>query len=249
MYKNIHLVEGYSINMGLSNLLALLFCFCCILLTTTATAETIRLNQDQFRESYTEEVNISGAVRTGVMYATSSKHAMPDSLYIDLGKGSDQILCVKMISVDGRYGADFEYSLTSNISGLTRFQLPTTFKDVVTGYSAEQIAVLAEIKPACKSKSIQILPASWGSPKPDTLKVFLNSGVDTTYLKLYLQKGGSKKQPCQAVKAERGTAYDTACSISDPGSYDLSKTKVIRKNFDNIFKPIKLRIYLTADHS
>jgi len=225
--------------------LLLLACF--ILFTVFPVfANTIRLDQNQFREFFTEDVNISGSVRTGVMYQSSSQFVKPDALFIDIGTKLNQMLCVKMISVDGRYGANFQYEITGKIRGVTRFQLPTQLHEIVTGYTPEQIAVLAEIKPACKGKSKHIVPASWDKPENDSINVFLNSGGSTTYLKLYLLEGGSKKSPCQPIKADRGTAYDKECQITDPQRYELSKTKIIRTNFDSYFKPLKLKIHNTS---
>lgn len=214
-----------------------------LLCTSASHSETILLEKYQFHESYSENVKISGSVRTGVMYHTTSKYALPDALYIDIGNKDDASLCVKMVSVDGRYGAKFEYPLDGKTVGLTRFQVPTQLEDIFTSYKSNNIAVMAELKsPECKGKSKQILPASWGLPEKQILRVFLNSGVNSTYIKLYPLNGSSLKQTCNHVKAERGIAFDTECTIARPQQYILSKTTIIRKNFDNHFKPIKLKI-------
>lgn len=207
-------------------------------------AETIQLDINQFSESFSKKVNVSGSVRAGVMYSSSAEYVMPNSLYIDIGSKTDQLLCVKMLSVDGQYGADFTYKLTGKISGNTEFQLPTKLQNVVTSYAPNQLAVLAEIKPVCKKKGGYIVPASWGKPILDTVKVYLNSGVNTTFLKLYKIDGSSQKVLCTPVKNERNTAYDTECNIEDVSSYNLEETKILRKNYGNHSRPIELRIYV-----
>ena len=214
-------------------------------------AETIQLDKLQFRESFAENVNISGSVRAGVMYRSNLPNATPDSLYIDIGSKSNQILCARILSVDGKYGADIDYQLTGNRSGFTQFQLPTIMHDVVTSYTPNQLAVLAEIKPRCKSRKGHIVPASWGKPLVTSgiVKVFLNSGANNTFLKLYKHGGGSKKLSCNPIEAERNTAYDTECSIKNVEIYDLGKTKIIRTNFGNHSRPLRLQIFISKGHT
>ena len=210
----------------------------------TVNAETIQITNDhQFSESFSENVSISGSVRVGVMYSSSSRYVTPDSLYIDIGLKSDQILCVKMLSVDGQYEADFAYPLAGNISGRIHFELPTRFQDVVATYTPDQLAVLAEIKSVCKGGGGRIVPASWGEPIPGDVKVYLNSGVNKTFLKLYKANGSSDKISCSPIQSGKSTAYDTVCIIPGAGSYNLERTKIIRINFGNYSKPVKLKIY------
>jgi hypothetical protein len=207
-------------------------------------AEAIKLNQSQFWESYSQSVNISGSVRAGVMYDSPADHVIPDLLYLDISTKSDQLLCVSMVSVDGQYGAKFTYQLSDKIHGLTPFQLPTKLREVMIAYTPEQIAVLSEIKPVCKGKSGHIIPASWGKPSVNTVKVYLNSGISRTTLKLYKFSGGKIKLKCLPMQSDKNnTAYDTECIITNAGDYDLSKTKILRSNFGNHSRPIKLNIY------
>jgi len=186
-------------------------------------------------------------VRAGVMYDSSADYVTPTSLYIDVDSKTDQMLCVKMLSVDGKYGADFTYQLTRNISGAIQFKLPTELQNIVTSYTPDQLAVLAEIKPKCKMKGGYIVPASWGGHIQNTLKVYLNSGVSATSLKLYKVDGGRHKISCGPIENKRNTAYDTECHINDSSIYNLEKTKIIRTNFGNHSKPIKLKIHISKN--
>ena len=210
-------------------------------------ADTIQLDKTQFHESFTRNVNISGSVRAGVMYNSSWSKVQLDSLYIDIGSESvpDKMLCVRLLSVDGQYGADFTYKLTGKLTGLNNFKFPTTFQDEVSQYTPDQLAVLAEIKSACKGRTGSIVPALWSSKKNEDIKVYLNSGVSKTFLKLYKRKGGSTKVSCMPVKAERNTAFDTQCHISNIDDYKLEKTKVLRTHFGNHSRPIKLPIFIS----
>lgn len=208
--------------------------------------EAIKLDQNQFREFYSQSVKISGSVRTGVMYDSPADHVVPELLYIDIPTKSDQFLCVNMVSVDGQYGAKFTYQLSKNIHGLTPFELPTEKEGVMMAYTPTQLAVLAEIKPTCKGKSGHIVPASWGVPHSDTVKVYLNSGISKTTLILINLSGEKDKFPCHPFKSDKNnTAYDTECIIDRAGKFDLSKSKILRRNFGNRFRPIKLNIHIS----
>jgi hypothetical protein len=210
-------------------------------------AGPIPIEEAQFQESYNDSVNISGSVRAGVMYMAGAEKVLPDSLFLDLLPESDKLLCVSMISVDGRYGAEFSHKLSSDLTGLTQFQLPTEMHDVLTRYKPDQVAVLAEIKPACNDKGERIVPAAWGRPPADSsvIKVFLNSGAEKTYLKMYKKENGSDKLKCKSVRSETKTAYDTECTINEPQKYLLENTKVLRRNFGDYGKSVKLKISIS----
>lgn len=219
---------------------------------TGLNAEPIKLNENQFHESLAEKVKISGSVRAGVMYASDSTRVLPNALYVAVGKEYDKMLCVKILSVDGQYGASIKFTLKGAIEDdPAQFELPTAHQDIVTSYMPEQIAVLAQIKPVkdnCNGKSGRIVPAAWGKHNNDIIKVFLNSSANKTSLKLKkINKDGSKQSKkvlCRPVKSKNNTAYNTECSIENIGDFDLTKTKVLRSNFGSISKPIKLEVYI-----
>lgn len=211
----------------------------------SANAEIIQLDKTQFRESFTKNVNISGSVRTGVMYSSSMPYVKPDSLYIDIGPQINQLLCVKILSIDGQYGADFTYQIPNGLVGRSQFKLPTDFMNTITSYKPDELAVLAEIKPICKGRNGYIVPASWGLPVLEALKIYLNSGVRSTSLKLDVIKGRSEKLACRPVKSERSTAYDTECVIEKFNKYNLQKTKILRSNFGSHSRAVKLKINIS----
>ena len=217
-----------------------------ILLFSSADASPVQLNKNDFHERYIENVNISGSVRAGVMFQSAASQVKPAELFVDIGTNSGSTLCVRIISIDGHYEADFEYAITKENQGLVQFDLPTSKGDVVESYAPDHLAVLAEVKKECSQKKAHFAPAAWGRPDNNTVKVFLNSGVEKTLLKIKNKEGKYIKQKCNKLKHEKLTAYDVECVISNAIEYDLSTTKVLRKNFDNFIKPIKLNIQTTG---
>ncbi len=60
--------------------------FFLLIVSSTCRAGTVELVQDQFTESYINEVKISGAVRAGVMFQSNARSVIPEDLFISLGK-------------------------------------------------------------------------------------------------------------------------------------------------------------------
>jgi len=218
-----------------------------MLLISYAGADPVQLSKNDFHERYIENVNISGSIRAGVMFQSAASQVKPEELFVDIGTNPGATLCVRIISIDGQYEADFEYPIKKENQGLIQFTLPTSKGDVVASYAPDHLAVLAEVKKDCSQKKARFAPAAWGRPDNNTVKVFLNSGVEKTLLKIKNKEGKYIKLNCSKMQYEKLTAYDVECVISNAAEYDLSTTKVLRKNFDNFIKPIKLDIQKTSD--
>jgi len=214
--------------------------------SVAANAGPIEIEFNQFHEYFTESVNISGSMRAGVMYESETSRAAPDSLQVDLTNAIGSVLCVTLLSVDGKYGADFSYTLTGETKGRTAFKLPTEKQEIITSYSPEQLAIFAQVKPVCKGAKGVVVPAFWGnSANSNVLNVYLNSAANSTFLMLYGASGdaGDKgKILCKRIDADDNTAYNTQCTINDIQKYNLEKTVIIRSNFGKAYRPVKLKI-------
>ncbi|MBU1171444.1 MAG: hypothetical protein KKD44_17970 [Proteobacteria bacterium] len=211
-------------------------------LQSVCLAGMVDLDSKQFHESYVKEVKISGSVRAGVMFQSHLMKIEPRDLYINIGETLGTDLDVKMISIDGRYEAEFSYQVKENSTGLTRFNIPTQMAHIVSQYPPDHLAVLARLKGNDTHKKDVVVPATWGKPQSKNITILLNSGVSNTHLKLYRPDGTSEKLACHKIDAGTTTAYDTECLVEDFSQYDLNKTKIIRKNFDSFYKPIHLSI-------
>lgn len=78
----------------------------------------------------------------------------------------------------------------------------------------------------------------------DKINVLINSGGLDVSLKLYDKEGKKYKIACNPVHANRVTAYDSICVISDPGKYNLKKSKILRRRLNNYLPSVKLPISL-----
>jgi len=216
-----------------------------LLFSKFAFPDTIKIDTQKFSESYTETVNISGSTRTGVMYESSLHKVNAESLYIDIGDTSSGMLCAKLVSVDGLYEASFELKLKNKWQGINRFILPSRYNKKISHYPPNHIAVLAELKPKCKGKTLKFAPASWGSPIITKIRVLINSGGLNTHIKLYEYDGSHQKLECHYIDAQKKVAFDTECIISEPGRFLLHKSKILRSKFNSRSAPIKLPITIS----
>lgn len=210
-----------------------------------ALADIITINHGQFKETFTESVNISGIVRIGVMYGSPLNNTDLDSLFIDLGQNKKGLLCASITSIDGQYKAAFKLKLKEQWKGISRFKLPSQYHQRISHYSPNHVAVMAEIKPKCKGKTHQIVPASWGPPNTETIHVFINSGGFNSILKLYKLNGDREKIKCHDINTNKKTAFNTECTISKPIRYQMEKSTLFRSRNNNRSKPIKLPIFTT----
>ena len=95
-----------------------------MLLFSSAGAGPVQLNKNDFHERYIENVNISGSIRAGVMFQSAASQVKPSELFVDIGTNPGATLCVRIISIDGHYEADFEYPIKKENQGLIQHLIP-----------------------------------------------------------------------------------------------------------------------------
>ncbi len=212
-----------------------------ILAPMHAVSEVIKVTQDEFKESFVENVKVSGEVRAGIMYLSSETTSKPNSIYLALDK-EDRHLCVTIRSSDGKYEAKFSKMVDGAVPGATKIELNSRFKEMLESYDNSEIVALVHSKDNCETKIEKILPVSWSQEAKGMIAVYLNSGQYVTRIKLYKESGQTDKIKCDVLNADERVAYDTVCRINNPERYDLSRTRIIRSNFGSFAKPIALPI-------
>lgn len=194
----------------------------------------IVLSEHQFKESYLEKVTVSGGIRAGFMYASPLKQVDVHQLRLYLHRDveeQDAMLCVHMVSRDGRYAASWQYDLGVQPAGTIHAELPSKYQDQLTSYDPDALVVLAGIaKGDCASQDIRYIPASWGESQPADYFLYVNSGSTDTVIGI---PGQTQRIPCTRIAADNTIAYDTRCVIgkemlAEPGSIFL-----VRSNFGN----------------
>ena len=202
-------------------------------------------------ETFSDTVKVSGHIRAGVMYRSSDNHTLrlpPESIILDLGQIPHDTVCGKIISMDGKYEASFSTDSLAGRKGRVQLQLKSRFGKLEE-YDSGAITVLAyESDPSCR-KILRILPAAWyeSSADSDTLTVLLNAGSFDTSLLLY-PKGKRRPEslPCRKIESGQSVAYDTLCEIERLSDYDLTRSRIKRRNANNFARAVKLPIHLMS---
>lgn len=215
-------------------------------LPSPAHAGTITFDRSQLREDYSNEVAVSGEVRVGVVWGSTSgpTETAPLSLHVRLPERGPRRLCVRLTSRDGRYRAEGSVLLTDDQKGDTVVALPTRYGDHLSKKRDETyLAPMVTLgdDEHCRGKVQAILAAHWGDSDPGgKITVLVNSGGLATSLSYSAPQGRGRKE-CQALKGTQLLAFDTACELEMvPGMQDLV---IERHEFSDVLRvPLPLMI-------
>ena len=209
-----------------------IFCF-----ATHSVAEDQRrivLNEKQFKESFLDTVSVSGGIRAGFMYQSPLEHVDINELYVNLQhdiEDQDAVLCVNMVSRDGRYSASWDYALGKQAAGSIAVTLPSKYQTQVSSYSPDALVVLAAIaKKECGSGEMKYVPTSWGAATKSDYILYVNSGNTDTIIGI---PGQTERIQCAKITADSTIAYDTRCIIAKDILDEPKSIFLVRKNFGN----------------
>jgi len=206
-------------------------------LLTNAEAQEQRrivLNDTQFKESFLEKVTVSGGIRAGFMHQSPLEHVDINELYVHLQhdvEEQDAMLCVNMVSRDGRYSASWEYALGKQSAGSIAVNMPSKYKDQISGYSTDALVVLAAItKKDCTSSEMKYVPTSWGEASKSDYVLYVNSGNIDTIIGI---PGHAERIQCSRIIADSTIAYDTRCVVGKDILNEPKSIFLVRNNFGN----------------
>ena len=217
------------------SLLSLTAVICCCM-TNAAAQEPRRivLNDTQFKESFLDKVTVSGGIRAGFMYQSALDRIDMHELYVHLQHDVEEqeaMLCVNMVSRDGRYSAYWEHALGKQSAGSIAINLPSKYQEQVSSYSPDALVVLAAIaKKDCTSNEAKYVPTSWGEVTNSDYILYVNSGNTDTIIGI---PGQAERIHCTKITAESPIAYDTRCVIRRNILSEPKSIFVVRNNFGN----------------
>ncbi|ADW16211.1 hypothetical protein Despr_0017 [Desulfobulbus propionicus DSM 2032] len=194
----------------------------------------IVLSDAQFKESYLEKVTVSGGVRAGFMQRSTLPHVDLQALSIHLQRPVDEedaMLCVNMVSRDGRYTASWQYALGKQPPGPIAVNMPSKYQEQLAAYTPDALAVLAGIaRKDCLSPEMRYVPASWGADTADDYVLYVNSSNTDTEIGI---PGAKERIPCTRIAADNAIAYDTQCVLKRELLLEPKSIYLLRKNFGN----------------
>lgn len=208
---------------------------CCVAWPAAAQEpRKIVLSDNQFKESYLEKVTVSGGIRAGFMRQSALEHIDLNELYIQLQHDvneQDAMLCVNMVSRDGRYAASWQYPLGVQPAGSMLVDLPSKYRAQISGYAPDALAVLAGVAHKdCLAGEMRYVPASWGVGSASEYVLYVNSGNTETEIGV---PGAAGRIPCAKIAADSAIAYDTQCLVPKNLIAEPKSIFILRNNFGN----------------
>lgn len=193
----------------------------------------IVLTPNQFQESYLEQVTVSGGIRAGFMQQSNLDRIDLQNLRIHLLRAVEQpknMLCVNMVSRDGRYAASWQYVLGPQPAGELLVSIPSKYHEQISSYAANALVVLAAIsgQDCASGELLQYAPASWGPANGNPYVLYVNSGNTDTAIGI---PGMTTREGCTRINADSTIAYDTACVISKEVLATPKSIYLLRNNF------------------
>jgi hypothetical protein len=214
---------------------ALLSTVAMICLSSFAGAQEQRkivLSEKQFRESFLQKVTVSGGIRAGFMFKSTLNKVDVHDFFIYLPydiNEQEAMLCVNMVSRDGRYTASWEYALGRQPSGAIAVNLPSKYQEQISGYSTDDLVVLAAItNKDCLSGEMHYVPSSWGETDKSEYILYVNSGSEDTVVGI---PGRTERVQCEKIKSDSTVAFDTKCTIGKDLIGEAKSVYLLRNNF------------------
>jgi len=203
----------------------------------------IVLNDYQFKESFLQKVTVSGGIRAGFMLPSSVERIDINQLSIHLQQAveeKDAMLCVHMVSRDGRYTASWEYALGPQSPGTLAVTLPSKYKEQTAGYAPDGLVVLASVtKKDCAAGDNLYVPASWGAPTGSDYEIYVNSGNTDTVVGI---PGNAERIKCTKIVSESTVAYDTKCVVEKSAVKEAKSIFLVRSNFGNRLPNVEMKV-------
>lgn len=192
----------------------------------------IVLSANQLKESFLEKVTVSGGIRAGFMYRSPLQHVDVHQLFFYLHRDlhdPDAMLCVSMVSRDGRYTATWQHLIGAQPAGVINIDLPSKFQEQISKYAPDELVVLAGLtRENCSGKDIKYIPASWGEGPRSEYLLYVNSGNTDTVIGV---PGQSERIPCGKINADSTIAFDTMCVVNAAVLAEPKSIYVVRNNF------------------
>jgi hypothetical protein len=168
------------------------------------------------------------------MYKSPLERVDAHQLYIYLSRDLDDphdMLCVNMVSRDGRYTASWQYAIGSQPAGTINIDLPSKYQEQMAGYPPDALVVLAAIaKQNCAAPDLKYIPASWGETGQADAVLYVNSGNADTVIGI---PGRAERIPCARITADSTIAYDTQCVIGKEVLDEPKSIFLVRNSFGN----------------
>jgi hypothetical protein len=177
-------------------------------------ANNLSYKIDGFVEDYSEDVNVSGGILTAFQFGSINSFAQFDNLFVANNENTKN-LKIKILSIDGKYSAEFALNFLSNENSWVQVSFPTQYKEKISKYKPEDISVYAFQETVSKrnKKEHVIYPTSWGEPDDSIQKFYLNSAGDFARFAYLDINKGKEVIFCEPIINVVKTSFNYVCVI------------------------------------
>lgn len=139
-------------------------------------AQSVPYQIISFDEDLSIKVSVSGTVMASYLVSGELTHVSADSLYIYVVPEKRK-LHASLVSIDGKYAAEFELFHSSVEAGWINVQFPTKFRQDLKNYAADELVayIFSDGQDKFGYYIQEVFPSSWGAPKMDKRKILINS--------------------------------------------------------------------------
>ena len=201
------------------------------------------LKGDQFQETVSAEVVVSGTVVVGVDDALPRDGGSIDELAISLADPLPQEICLQVASRDGVYSARNAYTVPAGAGVGQSLRFPydrSAHRELLSRYADTDLSFMATAG-ACTQQTAQAYVVHLvGAPAPRSIRLFVNAGGATD---VYLHAPGGAFVDCNPIIEGRHTNFDFHCETSWPldrsGKLELT---LERERYGRPFPAVKLNV-------
>lgn len=206
----------------------------------------LTLVEPLFKEKYSSNVPVSGRVISGIMTRSNKSN---HQFFIDLPALEKDTICFRVQSKDGTYFASNEYKITDkSFAGKISPEYPTQYQDILEGFDASELALLAFVGSCSEKKLNNVLVSSRSSEtSSDDVVILVSSGRSDVFLSTLADNGKRKSLKCKRLIKGKRTAYDTECSVKVKdlvlGTNELS---IIRRKGGRMLPSVKFNVIVSS---
>jgi len=162
-------------------------------------------------ETWYDKVPVSGEIRVGLLYDFNESKVNYESFFVDLPESKNNILCVQVNSIDGRYSGKLEYNIQDLEAGSHEVKWPSVFSEDLKKYAINELSILTEFN--CDDETSNYVISSWDRNNTDTVYVLLNVDKRVHIAIKDKDHNTTEKITCQDLDELITVTYNCICKI------------------------------------
>ena len=228
---------------------------------TAQDAKLALADSDGFQEMMLDQAPktrgmVVGASIVGLRFDSPARRYDPREIRVALGRApSNDLLCVKFLSRDGRYSAQGRYKLGPTTPADPVLEVKTSFEKQLGGYNTTDMAILAQTAKSCDgARNANLFAVDLGSSNSGEIVVQLNAGDGRVRAQLGQNNSAvSDAAVCAPVAGEVRAGFTQDCRLHPrtelkPGLYQLSIGETASTG-EIVVKTYGLTLYRAASKS